>query len=233
MAPSSSLSAQTVHPRACGEHPRPGGRTRFLIGSSPRLRGTPSPRAACIETKRFIPAPAGNTAWARHPPSAGAVHPRACGEHLDRVTVVRNEAGSSPRLRGTRLKRATGSTTCRFIPAPAGNTGQRVRQRAGRAVHPRACGEHVINAGDRLPRTGSSPRLRGTRGHSLGEQCSHRFIPAPAGNTVDGRRLPLPRLVHPRACGEHKEAAAWNGRTSGSSPRLRGTQSGKYRRAQL
>ena len=51
--------------------------------------------------------------------------------------------------------------------------------------------------------TGSSPRLRGTRGEEIHDCVRRRFIPAPAGNTINElERLGVP-AVHPRACGEH------------------------------
>ncbi len=51
----------TVHPRACGEQPRRSGRFQSPPGSSPRLRGTGSPRWAFSSWPGFIPAPAGNS----------------------------------------------------------------------------------------------------------------------------------------------------------------------------
>ena len=49
---------------------------------------------------------------------------------------------------------------------------------------------------------GSSPRLRGTGGRPKDFHWNHRFIPAPAGNSLDNAvNLGVP-TVHPRACGE-------------------------------
>ena len=55
--------------------------------------------------------------------------------------------------------------------------------------------------------TGSSPRVRGTRGHRLSQQASGRFIPACAGNAKHAKEDRL--------------------RAVGSSPRVRGTRTGK------
>ena len=93
-----------VHPRVCGEHvPRPP-RTPCCAGSSPRVRGTPSPRLCDRFVRRFIPACAGNTL----PPVAAAwprsVHPRVCGEHVEVPVEGTVGFGSSPRVRGTRLR---------------------------------------------------------------------------------------------------------------------------------
>ena len=91
----------TVHPHACGEH-----YTRFrayiaLIGSSPRLWGTPMPAPYDSEPERFIPTLVGNTSSSRLNKFGQAVHPHACGEHLPIRMSTLIARGSSPRLWGT------------------------------------------------------------------------------------------------------------------------------------
>ncbi len=49
-------------------------------------------------------------------------------------------------------------------------------------VHPRECGEQVPHAGSDRPRSGSSPRVRGTVPAIQKPETSQRFIPACAGN---------------------------------------------------
>ena len=153
---------QAVHPRACGEHrflpppPSP------LAGSSPRMRGTqntPQGNAALIG---FIPAHAGNTPDGRLCLHARPVHPRACGEHQRPPQAAHGDAGSSPRMRGTRLKNLLRSLVMRFIPAHAGNTHLVAPMVHIRPVHPRACGEHRRDTFVGESRSGSSPRMRGT-----------------------------------------------------------------------
>ena len=169
------IPMNSVHPRACGEHcPSWFQWTRMKYGSSPRLRGTPMdqvlarelsctvhPRAcgehssACdisiISLKRFIPAPAGNTAiqwWWFHVSECYAVHPRACGEHTRHSPAAPcSRCPVHPRACGEHDRAAFTSFAgglFRFIPAPAGNTYQRG------------------NAGSNVIGYGSSPRLRGT-----------------------------------------------------------------------
>ena len=166
-----------VHPRAGGEHIRPGdpvGAPRRFIpaqagntgqfaserplfaGSSPRRRGTLVDRGGGrlrLGPDRFIPAQAGNTpaaagfGAASHAPST--VHPRAGGEHRRRAgSCAISWTGSSPRRRGTRRSAAAS----RFV-------------------------------------TGTS----------------HRFIPAQAGNTCPSseHQPSVSPTVHPRAGGEH------------------------------
>ena len=70
---------------------------------------------------------------------------------------------------------------------------------------------------------GSSPRMRGTLRLSNTRRRLCRFIPAHAGNTPADRCSQRLGSVHPRACGEHGDAAAGLIRDAGSSPRMRGT----------
>ena len=112
----------------------------------------------------------------------------------------------------------------RFIPARAGNTrcgGSRAR---GRAVHPRAGGEHALEAVGRDIRAGSSPRGRGTRHGGARCRGRARFIPARAGNTPHTHRPRTRPTVHPRAGGEHTAPVHTHRLDPGSSPRGRGTQ---------
>jgi hypothetical protein len=92
-----------VHPRACGERIYSRGEHGQAAGSSPRVRGTRDRRSGGYPLRRFIPARAGNANRARSRRKAPAVHPRACGERFARQSMTSNLAGSSPRVRGTRL----------------------------------------------------------------------------------------------------------------------------------
>ncbi len=135
--------AQSVHPRACGEHTIRVSTVLALAGSSPRLRGTSGQRAHRSLQLRFIPAPAGNIVARSLPSPRCAVHPRACGEHVGERELGKIRFGSSPRLRGTSKKGTRCQHKSRFIPAPAGNIRYAFITRIQTPVHPRACGEHV------------------------------------------------------------------------------------------
>ena len=132
----------------------------------------------------------------------------------------------------------------RFIPACAGNARDGARRLVALAVHPRVCGERVPMMHGQWCRSGSSPRVRGTRlglalGLVLGGSSPRvrgtlavgslklhrgRFIPACAGNAVGvGVLMGLPP-VHPRVCGERDGGADPFGQGPGSSPRVRGTR---------
>ena len=94
--------SRAVHPRVCGEHTPIFIRLRCPRGSSPRMRGTPRKARGNCDKRRFIPAYAGNTRSTTATPINSAVHPRVCGEHVDIHAAGINNAGSSPRMRGTR-----------------------------------------------------------------------------------------------------------------------------------
>ncbi len=220
---SNAGACASVHPRACGEHMESLVQGGGNAGSSPRLRGT-RPRVLRDDQRyRFIPAPAGNTSGRPSRRNGSTVHPRACGEHAQACSRRNFIAGSSPRLRGTRLARRAEEVVRRFIPAPAGNTRSPRPKPPRRAVHPRACGEHISSMRRPNASRGSSPRLRGTRRMRVPVEISWRFIPAPAGNTRFKTLKHLLPTVHPRACGEHLYRRHAPRRANGSSPRLRGT----------
>ena len=114
--------SKSVHPRACGEHCRICRSLPTRRGSSPRMRGTLVSGGVLSDDSRFIPAHAGNTEQVFLYYQAQTVHPRACGEHAILSATVVPSAGSSPRMRGTRIEPEELKALIRFIPAHAGNT---------------------------------------------------------------------------------------------------------------
>ena len=71
--------------------------------------------------------------------------------------------------------------------------------------------------------------MRGTHIDIKGKSSQVRIIPADAGNTVGTRHLKNSSSHHPRGCGEHGAADMIRHIGSGSSPRMRGTQTEDYR----
>ena len=98
------------HPRVCGEHVVVHRIQSFFEGSSPRMRGTR--HVVIFEHLRtgIIPAYAGNTLRRMSRRESSGDHPRVCGEHARAGAWPVRTAGSSPRMRGTRLGRLRGQS---------------------------------------------------------------------------------------------------------------------------
>ena len=69
------------HPRVCGEHFIEQTDAPRIVGSSPRMRGTPVLRSFRGLRMGIIPAYAGNTGRQSCRPFWRRDHPRVCGEH--------------------------------------------------------------------------------------------------------------------------------------------------------
>ena len=93
-----------VHPRVCGEHCIVKQHIAHHFGSSPRVRGTHYNTVTYKGIWRFIPACAGNTLPNNMLYHFYPVHPRVCGEHMARLQDNAAAFGSSPRVRGTRIR---------------------------------------------------------------------------------------------------------------------------------
>ena len=177
----------------------------------------------------IIPAPARNTRWLTRRRTFSRDHPRACEEHIRDLNARANDAGSSPRLRGTPRRAHDARRPQGIIPALAGNTDPTDSMSYASRDHPRACGEHDCCVHCRRRVLGSSPRLRGTLAISRSGDVRPGIIPALAGNTrAVITQCPL-TWDHPRACGEHAIVHGTGIEYAGSSPRLRGTQVILYR----
>ncbi len=131
-----------------------------------------------------------------------AAHPRACGDHRLVRVEDRGGGGSSPRVRGPRVRRRDDGLLPRLIPARAGTTWPHPTSGPRRPAHPRACGDHGSRGAIRVGGEGSSPRVRGPP-------------LAPDPDRAAG-------TAHPRACGDHAAPDAPMTATLGSSPRVRG-----------
>ncbi len=164
------LSRKTVYPRWRGEHVLMLSMLSAIFGLSPLARGTRHGRCWLSGRRRFIPAGAGNTV----------------GVFNSTSTV----AGLSPLARGTPVPVRPPAPTKRFIPAGAGNTiPNRGRIPIG-SVYPRWRGEHTAAGKRRNISDGLSPLARGTRSGHRQKNVPGRFIPAGAGNTVEGTAYP-------------------------------------------
>ena len=91
-------------------------------------------------------------------------------------------------------------------------------------VYPRWRGEHISSRTRASFRLGLSPLARGTHACSIGSEKGARFIPAGAGNTVDGEFFIAGAPVYPRWRGEHDRPRHLAVADQGLSPLARGTQ---------
>ena len=133
---------RAVHPRGRGEHTK-GRPETHRSAVHPRGRGehaaTPVPSAVNWVHPR---------GRGEHFPSAKSimnfsVHPRGRGEHQGLGFHGKEHAGSSPRTRGTWQEGPGDGAGRRFIPADAGNMGDRWSDATATPVHPRGRGEHL------------------------------------------------------------------------------------------
>ena len=74
-------SAGRDHPRACGAHSSKARQARRVMGSSPRMRGSPDRLFTTFSQLGIIPAHAGLTRPCTHHFLSLRDHPRACGAH--------------------------------------------------------------------------------------------------------------------------------------------------------
>ena len=217
------------HPRVCGEHPLWLSRSRFGVGSSPRMRGT---LCRCCRTRfrlGIIPAYVGNTVRLTFAWPETWDHPRVCGEHTPRIDGGTISRGSSPRMRGTPAGPVPDVRAGGIIPAYAGNTPIASSPVPPTWDHPRVCGEHISSSTFASSTLGSSPRMRGTLVPFVDFSPCRGIIPAYAGNTWPLRMEARLSRDHPRVCGEHSTSSKPPDVVSGSSPRMRGTQTMQIR----
>ena len=201
-------SRLTSRPSPLGVHPRVGGAAYVhvfhaspVLGSSPRGRGSPASRSAAARGHGFIPAWAGQPSPSMSAKSASRVHPRVGGAAWRSAIVSVATGGSSPRGRGSLIAAPPSASRTRFIPAWAGQPRPRRPRSPSSRVHPRVGGAASIRISTSRPRSGSSPRGRGSQCMKDVLWRRDGFIPAWAGQPVElSRTTPLHR-VHPRVGG--------------------------------
>ena len=108
-------------------------------------------------------------------------HPRTCGAALTTRKVIPLAIGSSPYLRGSRVKSLHGGIPKRVIPVPAGQPTTTTGAGAGCWGHPRTCGAAGTVETYKAVDDGSSPYLRGSPYHPQSDTAGYRVIPVPAG----------------------------------------------------
>ena len=92
----------TVYPRAYGEHCTNIVEKLPIPGLSPCIRGTQDKAKIELPKDRFIPVHTGNTPAAARTFKNKPVYPRAYGEHISIIEIIKRQHGLSPCIRGTR-----------------------------------------------------------------------------------------------------------------------------------
>ena len=211
-----------AHPRACGENMTATTAMNHHRGSSPRVRGKLLRLLRAGRALGLIPARAGKTP-AGGPAGGGApAHPRACGENAVVRMVGDPMQGSSPRVRGKRVRGRRGRSVGGLIPARAGKTDVHCPVLSMCWAHPRACGENIEKVTLDESDKGSSPRVRGKPPPTPGLWPGRGLIPACAGKTTSNHWRARSSPAHPRVCGENRRAFSHRLKREGSSPRVRG-----------
>ena len=131
------------HPCVCGENSRGRCGRRGVGGTSPRMRGKPTPQTFHPKAGGNIPAYAGKTYYAVQMICTKTEHPRVCGENSGEPTGVTSMNGTSPRMRGKLTLLTLTTPRMRNIPAYAGKTNTFDTNDAQDAEHPRVCGENL------------------------------------------------------------------------------------------
>ena len=193
--------------------------------SPPRVRGAPGRQGQSERHRRLTPACAGSTPRSppRHP--SRSTHPRVCGEHSLRCSVMRKPIDSPPRVRGALRNVDRPIAPNRLTPACAGSTRTASSRSRRRSTHPRVCGEHIEQRNAGIIEFDSPPRVRGA---PLSGLCCHRccrLTPACAGSTSTAAPSRASTPTHPRVCGEHPCTHLANVGYADSPPRVRGARS--------
>ena len=221
----SLFDSQWDHPRACGAHDPVIATIAEVLGSSPRMRGSPWRWYFIVIRLGIIPAHAGLTWESRTTNCSSRDHPRACGAHVLALADFESRWGSSPRMRGSQARTHAEHGAPGIIPAHAGLTDNIAREAAFHRDHPRACGAHLDTTASMRRTSGSSPRMRGSRQLLRVAVIESRIIPAHAGLTAISSLLCHCTRDHPRACGAHLQSGHNHSSDEGSSPRMRGSLS--------
>ena len=130
--------------------------------------------------------------------------------------------GSSPLTRGKLEETGADLAQAGLIPAHAGKTRAWSWCQWSPAAHPRSRGENRVLRGVVLSAGGSSPLTRGKHGVYAGRPPRNGLIPAHAGKTSSGYRVPYSFPAHPRSRGENRKSGLPTAFQYGSSPLTRG-----------
>ena len=210
------------HPRSRGVYSSPRLTPEVSSGSSPLARGLLAVVDGAQDRRGIIPARAGFTLQVNPFPCLFPDHPRSRGVYAASAVRAARSSGSSPLARGLQPPRRTVVRERRIIPARAGFTHHRARERNRTADHPRSRGVYPGIQRCRGHAAGSSPLARGLPPLVGDDDAQSRIIPARAGFTQDGVRQLQDRRDHPRSRGVYAPGTTGTPTSRGSSPLARG-----------
>ena len=212
----------TDHPRSRGVYPAQSGPPPHSTGSSPLARGLPRRVLRAARGRGIIPARAGFTRSSRTQTTGRRDHPRSRGVYRRSLRMGRTWIGSSPLARGLRGAALRIPRRPGIIPARAGFTLHRRRDRSQHADHPRSRGVYPQQRPRSPSPWGSSPLARGLPKEGSDQAAPSRIIPARAGFTRHRVRVLLQRPDHPRSRGVYPAMTPSLEGGPGSSPLARG-----------
>ncbi len=219
-----------AHPRSCGADAVHHFIAEYLPGSSPLVRGGRRQDPHGPRPARLIPARAGRTPRLSGCTVKPGAHPRSCGADAPLKVPEAILSGSSPLVRGGRLRLRATNRPAGLIPARAGRTARRRSCHPRLGAHPRSCGADALPWSPGLRGAGSSPLVRGgLRSRRPGVRAVG-LIPARAGRTAQDTFAVSARPAHPRSCGADGVRHIYLAAYCGSSPLVRGGRDGPRRR---
>ncbi len=194
------------------------------IGSPPRVWGQPLVSDHKGPPSRFTPTRVGTASSSWHRVLPTSVHPHACGDSMSRTRRRRCPVGSPPRVWG-QLHRTEGhGTELRFTPTRVGTARYSTCRRLSTIVHPHACGDSALAGLAFADRHGSPPRVWGQHNDRRHVPRPARFTPTRVGTAGRAPVGSEPTTIHPHACGDSDDDAAWPVLRDGSPPRVWGQQ---------
>ena len=211
------------HPRRCGALFSTPALRRWILGSSPQVRGTLAISARTLPETRIIPAGAGHLSRRRRIVGLARDHPRRCGALMNGYILLTSSFGSSPQVRGTSPRSAGLCASSGIIPAGAGHLESSTGASKTWRDHPRRCGALLMLTAAVMYAAGSPPQVRGTWVTGYGKVNGEGIIPAGAGHFIGDGTAKAALRDHPRRCGALLPGHIHTTPARGSSPQVRGT----------
>jgi len=195
------VAAAGVYPRGHGGA-RPGAfNSQNAAGLSPRARGSLSVIIRLVQPVGSIPAGTGEPVGGNAVEPRLGVYPRGHGGAEREPCATYQQAGLSPRARGSHLGRPERDGSKGSIPAGTGEPSGSPISSPLAGVYPRGHGGAARSSGHGRVDWGLSPRARGSLARLISMRARSRSIPAGTG---EPRRWPCSRRatrVYPRGHG--------------------------------